>query len=209
VTDNQSPELFGQTPSQTVGPFFHYALPWPGGGDLLCEHDWGARLDLIPAGHDVLNRPSPRQVPGGRPIEIVGRVTDGEGQAVPDALLEIWQADANGDCDGTGDFIGFGRSATGEDGAFRFRTLYPGRVRGPGDVLQAPHIALSILGRGLLKRLATRLYFADDEANADDPILALVPEARRDTLIATQAGADRWRFDIALQGERETVFLAL
>ncbi len=202
MSDNQSPELFGQTPSQTVGPFFHYALPWPGGADLLGEHDWGARLDLLPAGHDVLHRPAQRAAPAPSTIEITGRVTDGEGQPVPDALIEIWQANEDGGR------AGFGRSATGEDGGYRFRTRYPDRLPGPDGVLQAPHIALSVFARGLLRRLATRLYFAGGEGNDADPILTLVPEARRETLIARPEGQDRWRFDIALQGERETVFLA-
>jgi protocatechuate 3,4-dioxygenase alpha subunit len=204
-----------QTPWQTVGPFFHYALPWKGAADLLTgEGDLGARPDLIPPGHDFLDaveRPHSR----GEPIEIVGAVLDGDGQPVPDALVEIWQADPQGryasDEDGRNEppadpkFIGFGRASTNAKGVFRFRTLKPGRVPGPGNSLQAPHIAVGVMGRGLLKRLVTRIYFEDEPANAEDPILALAPETRRGTLIARRDGA-AWRFDIRLQGDGETVF---
>jgi protocatechuate 3,4-dioxygenase, alpha subunit len=180
----------GQTPWQTVGPFFHYGLIREGGADLVAD------------GHD------------GR-IAIVGRVVDGDGQPVPDALVEIWQADAAGRYAHPDDpnhhaadpsFPGFGRSATADDGSFRFLTIRPGRVAGPGNSLQAPHIAVGIMARGMLKRLTTRLYFADAPENAEDPILALVPPTRRDTLIAKREG-DAWRFDIVLQGDAETVFL--
>jgi protocatechuate 3,4-dioxygenase, alpha subunit len=180
----------GQTPWQTVGPFFHYGLIREGGGDLVAE------------GHDGW-------------IQIVGRVTDGDGLPVPDALVEIWQADAAGRYPHPDDpdhaaadpaFPGFGRSATEADGSFRFLTIRPGRVAGPGNSLQAPHIAIGVMARGLLKRLTTRLYFADAPENAEDPILALIPPERRGTLIATRDG-DAWRFDIVLQGAAETVFL--
>jgi protocatechuate 3,4-dioxygenase alpha subunit len=180
----------GQTPSQTVGPFFHYGLIREGGADLVAD------------GHD------------GK-IAIVGRVIDGDGQPVPDALVEIWQADAVGryahpdDLDHAAAdrvFLGFGRSATQADGLFRFTTIRPGRVAGPGNSLQAPHIAIGIMARGMLKRLTTRLYFADAPENAEDPILALIPPERRGTLIAERDG-DTWRFDIVLQGAAETVFL--
>ena len=204
-----------QTPWQTVGPFFHYALPWNGAADLLRgQGDLGARPDLIPPGHNLLDA-VPRAAPRGEPIEIVGVVLDGDGQPVPDALVEIWQADSAGryasDEDGRVEpsadpnFIGFGRAATGADGVYRFRTLKPGRVPGPGNTLQAPHIAVGVLGRGLIKRLVTRIYFEDDPANTDDPVLALAPEARRGTLLARREG-DAWRFDIRLQGAAETVF---
>jgi protocatechuate 3,4-dioxygenase, alpha subunit len=180
----------GQTPWQTVGPFFHYGLIRKGGADLVAD------------GHD------------GR-IAIVGRVIDGDGQPVPDALVEIWQADAAGRYAHPDDpdhaitdpaFLGFGRSATQADGLFCFTTIRPGRVAGPGNSLQAPHIAIGIMARGLLKRLTTRLYFADAPENAEDPILALIPPERRGTLIAERDG-DAWRFDIVLQGAAETVFL--
>lgn len=212
MADNQSPERFGQTPWQTVGPFFHYALPWKGGADLVGTSDLGARPDLIPSGHDLLHVAGPRGPVAGDIIEITGRVTDGAGEAVPDALVEIWQADSAGRYPSEADpslapaFPGFGRAATDEDGTFRFRTIRPGRVPGPGNSLQASHIAVGVLGRGLIKRLVTRLYFEDGEGLEDDPILGLVPAARRVTLVARRAGDALWRFDIRLRGEHETVF---
>ena len=216
--DNQAPELFGQTPSQTVGPFFHYGLPWKGGADLIGKSDMGARPDLFPVSHYVLNQSSPSGVPRGEAIDLRGRVLDGRGEAVPDAMLEIWQANAAGRYASLADrrdsipldphFIGFGRAATGADGGFHFRTIRPGRVPGPDGTLQAPHIALSVLGRGLLKRLATRIYFADCAENDADPVLISVPTERRATLIAQRRGGDWW-LDIVLQGPGETVFFAL
>jgi protocatechuate 3,4-dioxygenase alpha subunit len=206
---------FKQTPWQTVGPFFHYALPWMGAADLVAgEGDLGARPDLIPAGHNLLETVE-RPAVQGLAIEITGLVLDGDGEPVPDALVEIWQADPQGRYASDEDrrdgpesdpnFIGFGRASTSAEGVFRFRTLKPGRVPGPGNSLQAPHIAVSVMGRGLLKRLVTRIYFEDEAANAEDPILALAPEARRGTLIARRDG-EAWRFDIRLQGDDETVF---
>jgi protocatechuate 3,4-dioxygenase alpha subunit len=211
---------FKQTPWQTVGPFFHYGLPWKGAADLVAgAGDVGARLDLIPEDHYLLGPDEPARPPArGLPIEIVGCVCDGDGQPVPDAMVEIWQANPQGRYASEADarkelaldpnFVGFGRASTGADGEFRFRTVKPGRAPGPGNTLQAPHIAVGVLGRGLLKRLVTRLYFDDEESNGEDPILALVPEARRDTLIARRDG-EVWRFDIRLQGERETVFFEI
>ncbi len=215
MPDNQSPELFGQTPSQTVGPFFHYGLPWKGGADLIGQSDLGARPELFPEEHYVLKPSTPRGAVAGEIIEISGLVTDGDGAPVPDAMIEIWQANAAGryaSADDTRDdlpldpnFIGFGRASTGADGVYRFRTIRPGRVPGPGNSLQAPHIAIGVFGRGLVKRLVTRLYFDGAPENEDDPILALVPEDRRDTLIARGSNG-AWRFDIVLQGAGETVF---
>jgi protocatechuate 3,4-dioxygenase alpha subunit len=215
MADNLSPELFGQTPWQTVGPFFHYGLPWKGGADLVGQSDLGARPELFSAEHYLLNVSAARGPIAGRVIEIFGKVTDGDGKPVPDAMVEIWQANAAGryasptdprtDLPLDPDFIGFGRSSTAEDGTYRFRTIRPGCAPGPGNSLQAPHIAIGVFGRGLLKRLVTRLYFADAPENADDPILAIVPADRRDTLIAQPSG-DVWRFDIVLQGNGETVF---
>jgi protocatechuate 3,4-dioxygenase alpha subunit len=217
--DNQSPELFGQTPSQTIGPFFHYGLPWKGGADLVGSSDLGARPELMPDEHYLLSQPSARGEIAGQPIEIVGQVFDAGGAPVPDAMIEIWQANAAGrynspddrreDLPLDADFIGFGRAATGEDGSFRFRTILPGRTPGPGNSLQAAHIAVGVFGRGLLKRLVTRLYFEGEEGHDEDPILALVPSARRATLIAArlQSAPATYRFDIHLQGEHETVFL--
>ncbi len=144
---------------------------------------------------------------------------DGDGTPVPDAMIEIWQANAAGRYRSRDDpreevpldphFVGFGRAATGEDGSYRFRTIMPGRVPGPDGGLQAPHIALSVFARGILKRLATRLYFDGGAGNADDPVLTLVPAGRRDTLIARAAGPGIWSFDVVLQGPDETVFLDL
>jgi protocatechuate 3,4-dioxygenase alpha subunit len=200
--DNQSPELFGQTPSQTVGPFFHHSLTWKGGADLVGEPD-----PCAPSGP-----------PRGEVIDLRGRVLDGQGAAVPDAMLEIWQANAAGRYASLADrrdgipldphFIGFGRTATGADGEFQFRTIRPGRVPAPDGSLQAPHIALSVFGRGILKRLVTRVYFADSVENDADSILASVPAHRRATLIAQRHG-NGWWLDIVLQGPGETVFFAL
>lgn len=205
----------GQTPWQTVGPFFHYGLPWKGGADLTqAGSDLGARLDLTPPGHYHLAEHARQRLIGDEAvIDIVGTVTDADGAPIVDALVEIWQADAAGvyacpddpRADAASAFIGFGRCATDEDGGYRFRTIRPGAVPGPGNHLQAPHIAVSVFGRGLLKRLATRLYFADDPALADDPVLALVPEGRRGSLTARHEGGV-WRFDIRVAGPEETVF---
>jgi protocatechuate 3,4-dioxygenase alpha subunit len=213
--DNQDPALFGQTPSQTVGPFFHYGLPWKGGADLVGQSDMGARPELFPEEHYVLNLSPPRGAVAGETIIVEGVVYDADGKPVPDAMIEIWQANAAGRYASPDDgrlnlpldegFIGFGRAATNEGGLYRFKTVRPGSVPGPGNSLQAPHIAVSVFGRGVIKRLVTRIYFEDAAENPSDPILALVPAERRDTLVARQVD-DAWRFDIVLQGERETVF---
>jgi len=206
--DNQSKALFGQTPWQTVGPFFHYGLPWKGAADLISASELGARPELFAPEHDLLRVTPPRGPVDGLAIEIFGRVLDGDGNPVPDALVEIWQADARGQYQMSGsgrNFIGFGRAATMNDGGYRFRTILPGRVPGPGNSLQAPHIAVGVLARGLLRRLVTRLYFPDSEGLDGDPILELVPQARRDTLMARKE-AGGYRFDIVLQGAGETVF---
>lgn len=208
--DNQSLELFGQTPWQTVGPFFHYGLPWKGGADLVGQSDLGARPELMPEDHYLLAQSRPKGEVAGEIIEIIGRVVDGQGEPLSDAFLEIWQADSTGrhDVPGNTGFIGFGRSSTSDEGEYRFRTVLPGRTAGPGDSLQAPHIAVGVFGRGLLKRLVTRLYFEGEASNSEDPILALVPDDRRGTLMARPVveSPGTWRFDIALQGEHETVF---
>ena len=182
-----------QTPSQTVGPFFHYALPYEAGPYLVSEKTAGERITLE------------------------GRVTDGDGQPVTDALIEIWQANGAGRYNHPEDeqdkpldeaFGGFGRAPTDEQGMFRFYTVKPGSVPGLHNELQAPHVNICILARGVLKRIATRLYFADEpEMNRVDPVLNLVPEARRKTLIA-ERDSDKpvYRLNISLQGENETVF---
>ena len=186
--------MAGQTPSQTVGPFFHDALSWPGAETLVGPDTKGAR------------------------IEIQGRVLDGDGAPVPDALIEIWQANAEGRYAHPEDaqlkpldpaFRGFGRCASDAEGRFRFTTIRPGRVSGRGNALQAPHINIGLFARGLLRRLVTRLYFEDAAANAEDPVLALVPDpARRATLLAKRIAGDNavYSFDIVLQGKDETVF---
>jgi protocatechuate 3,4-dioxygenase alpha subunit len=217
--DNQDPAIFGQTPSQTVGPFFHYGLPWKGGADLVGKSDMGARPELFPEDHYVLNLSAPTGTPQGDAIEIAGHVYDGNGEVVPDAMIEIWQANDAGRYASLDDprdelpvdphFVGFGRSSTSADGVYRFRTIRPGRVPGPGNSLQAPHLAMSVFGRGIVKRLATRLYFVDGAGNDTDPVLAAVPSERRDTLIARRRDDGCWWLDIHLQGARETVFFDL
>lgn len=182
------------TASQTIGPFFRVGLWQPGWADLM-RH--GATGDVI---------------------RIDGGVSDGDGNPVPDALIELWQADANGEYAhpddpraGTGDrlFRGFGRCGTDAEGRFAFRTIVPGRVPADDGTLLAPHVNVTVFARGLLKRLVTRMYFSDRAAENDaDPVLASVPQARRSTLIARrgQAGIPVYTFDIRLQGENETVF---
>jgi protocatechuate 3,4-dioxygenase, alpha subunit len=185
----------GQTPSQTVGPFF--------------------KPSLIRAGSETLATAKTR----GERIIVAGRVLDGDGAAVNDAMIEIWQANADGRYDHPDDqqeklidpnFRGFGRAATDEEGRFRFATIMPGAVAGSGGVAHAPHINVSIFARGLLKRLVTRIYFPGEPLNAADPLLAFVPAARRSTLIARAGSSAPMRefiFDINLQGANETVFL--
>jgi protocatechuate 3,4-dioxygenase, alpha subunit len=197
-------QRLGQTPWQTVGPFFHYALPHPGGADLVGPSEAGARRDLVPPEHFRLEPLARAANPPGEIIEIEGRVLDGAGEPLPDALIEIWQADAQGAYGNQ--FAHFGRAATEDDGGFRFRTIRPGRVAGPGNTLQAAHIAVGVMGRGLLRRLVTRIYFGGDPGLDEDPVLALTPEARRGTLLARTTGPGRYRFDIVLQGPGETVF---
>jgi protocatechuate 3,4-dioxygenase, alpha subunit len=152
-------------------------------------------------------------------ISITGVVYDGKGDPVPDNLIETWQADPHGrlaDLHGYGGgsqlagFRGFARAGYEDgDGSYEIITVKPGPVPGPSGVLQAPHVDVSVFARGLLRRLVTRIYFADEErANATDPVLGLVPGERRETLLAlpTEGG---YRFDIRLQGEGETVFFAV
>lgn len=189
------------TPSATVGPFFLFGLlpSTYGGTDIITN-------DLVTP--DV----------SGERIRIEGRVLDGDGMPVPDALLEIWQADAAGRYAHPVDnravpnaaFKGFGRAPTDAEGRFAFETIKPGAVPGPNGRMQAPHIAVNLFSRGILKHMMTRIYFSDETAaNAADPILGLVPEDRRASLIATraeQAVKPTYRFDVRMQGEDETVF---
>ncbi len=182
------------TPSQTVGPFFKRAL--------------------IRNEFQMLVRPETH----GERVLVEGRVLDGGGAAVDDAMIEIWQANAEGRYDHPEDrqeklldptFHGFGRAATGADGRFRLLTVKPGSLPGSDNVLQAPHINVSVFARGLLNRLVTRIYFPDEPLNATDPVLNSIPAARRATLIARRPGAGSenvLRFDVILQGKDETVF---
>jgi protocatechuate 3,4-dioxygenase, alpha subunit len=180
------------TPSQTVGPFFSIGLD-----PLRAEN-------LASAG-----------VSGER-VAIVGRVLDGDGLPVPDAVLEIWQANPHGkyaqaqdhqDTTAAREFCEFGRVPTNDAGEFRFTTLKPGPVPGPEGRMQAPHLAVSIFMRGLLNRLVTRIYFPDDSANANDFILNLVERSRRPTLIARRTSLpSQLEWNVILQGADETVF---
>lgn len=216
--DNQHPALFGQTPSQTVGPFFHYALPWKGCADLIGSSKMGARPDLFAERHYAMRAAERAGRPAGEAIEVAGRVLDADGHPVPDAMLEIWQTNAAGRYASRSDtreaipldphFVGFARAAVDAQGVYRFRTIRPGRVPGPEGTMQAPHLAMSVFGRGLLKRLATRLYFADMADNASDPLLLAIPPARRVTLVAQEVEGVWW-LDVRLAGDRETVFLDL
>ncbi len=181
------------TTSQTVGPYF--------------------KIGFSPLYRDQLAGPGVR----GERITIEGRVLDGDGKPVPDAVLELWQADAEGKYASPSDlenepaekaFFGFGRISTDDGGAFRFSTIKPGSVAGPGEMEQAPHIVVSIFMRGLLTRLVTRIYFSGEQANEKDAVLQLVEPQRRNSLmagpVAGKPGLLEW--NVILQGERETVF---
>jgi protocatechuate 3,4-dioxygenase, alpha subunit len=177
------------TPSQTVGPFLALGLTWP-------------------TGHLVV----PEDTPGA--IRISGVLRDGAGDVVPDGLIETWQADPDGRFDHPDDprgatgsgFTGFGRCATDGEGRFRIVTLKPGAI---GDG-QAPHIDVTVLARGLLDRVVSRIYFPDEQdANAADPLLSALPAERASTLVARDAGPGELHWDVRLQGEGETVFLAV
>ncbi len=191
----------GITPSQTVGPFFKYGLT-PGG-----KYDWNDAF-----GSNLVTADA-----SGERIRVQGRVFDGDGRPVPDAMLEIWQADAQGRFADPKDqralpnakFRGFGRCGTDANGDYAFDTIKPGPVPDPDGKPQAPHILLVVFARGMLLHLYSRIYFDGEAANAADPVLALVPPDRRATLIAKRQpgnGNPVYRFDIRLQGEDETVF---
>jgi protocatechuate 3,4-dioxygenase alpha subunit len=187
------------TPSQTVGPFFHLGLVRAEWGDLTADNPVGQR------------------------IAIEGRVIDGDGAPVSDALIEVWQANAAGRYnhpdDGREDkpldphFRGFGRVATDADGCYRLVTIKPGPVPGRGNAWQAPHINVVLFARGLLRHLYTRIYFADETAaNGSDPLLSAIDDdsVRRSLLARREPGRDEppvYRFDIVMQGENETAFL--
>jgi protocatechuate 3,4-dioxygenase alpha subunit len=190
----ENPNRLAPTPGQTVGPFFGYALPYAGGGDL---------------------------VPPGRPgaIQLHGFVRDGAGAPIPDALLEIWQADPDGQVprqagslrrDGY-PFTGWGRAATDNAGHYSFTTLEPGAT----DDGRAPFFAVTVFARGLLDRLFTRVYLPDHPALSTDPLLGSLPADRRATLVARREpsgrsgdGSGGLAFDVTLQGDGETVFLS-
>jgi protocatechuate 3,4-dioxygenase alpha subunit len=168
------------TPSQTVGPFLHIGLLWEDGPDVVPDGTAGAIL-------------------------IAGRIVDGDGAPVPDALVETWQCDGGGRFDNPG-FRGFGRCPTGSDGRYRIRTVKPAALSTGDGATEAPHLDVSVFARGLLDRVVTRIYFADEpDANAADPVLSTVDSDRRATLVAEPVGGG-YRFDIQLQGRNETVF---
>lgn len=194
--DTSRPESVLPTPSHTVGPFYGHALPFPGGGEIA------------PVGHPDT-------------ITLQGYITDGEGNPLPDAFVELWGADPDGNVpqvDGSlrrdpasgghlgrngVEFTGWGRIQTDANGHWTARTLRPG-ARGQS----APYLSVCVFARGLLVHLYTRIYLPGDEAAlAADPLLSRVPDERRDTLIARQQRDGTYRFDIRLQGEGETVFL--
>lgn len=178
------------TASQTLGPFFNYALP------SIADLTGGGKAE-------------------GRGIVLRGRVTDVNVAPVRDALVEIWQANAAGtyahplDRDEARprdpDFNGFGRVLTDAEGGFSFTTVMPGPVPFEGNRWQAPHVSVAVFSAGLLRRMRTRAYFPGEELNADDPVLAAVPAGRRPLLVA-QAEDGGFRFDIRLRGENETPF---
>ena len=182
------------TPGQTVGPFFALGLDRPEWSDMT------------------------RRNPEGERIVIEGRVLDGDGAPVPDALIELWQANAAGRYDHVEDaqadkkidpgFHGYGRVATDAQGCFQIKTIKPGPVSGRGNALQAPHINVAFFARGLLRQLHTRIYFSDETANASDPLLCGIDDdAVRNTLIARRGDDSAYRFDFVLQGKNETAFL--
>lgn len=181
------------TSSQTVGPYVKIGFePF-------------SVVDLAPPG-----------VTGER-LTLSGRVTDGDGKPVNDAVIEIWQANTHGKYAHPEDaqekpvetgFRGFGRCLADAQGGYRFSTIKPGSVPGPGGAPQAPHIVVTVFMRGLLKHLITRVYFPDEPANADDPVLKLVPADRRATLVAKRSPTDRsaLEWNVNVQGQDETVF---
>jgi protocatechuate 3,4-dioxygenase alpha subunit len=197
----QQTKVQGVTPSQTVGPYFAYGLMSNG------KYDW----------NDAFTNNLVTPDTSGERVRVEGRVFDGDGQPVPDCMLEIWQADAQGRFADPQDkrampnssFKGFGRCGTDANGGYAFDTIKPGQVVDPDGKPQAPHLLLAIFARGMLLHNYTRIYFGGEAANAADPVLALVPADRRATLIATRqpgSGNAVYCLDIRLQGDNETVF---
>ncbi len=191
--NSTTPKLI-PTPGQTVGPFFALGLDRPEWADMT------------------------RHNPQGERIIIEGQVLDGDGAPVPDALIELWQANAAGRYDHIADeqadkkvdpnFHGYGRVATDSGGRFRVKTIKPGPVPGRGNALQAPHVNVAFFARGLLRHLHTRIFFSDEPATARDPLLSgIADESARKTLIARTGDGGIYRFDIVLQGRNETAFL--
>jgi protocatechuate 3,4-dioxygenase alpha subunit len=181
------------TPSQTIGPFYF--------GTIVKA----CRADLAPLG-----------VAGER-IELAVTLHDAEGAIVPDGLIEIWQANSHGRYNHPEDrrnlpldsgFDGYGRASTDTAGTARFGTVKPGRVPWPAGGMQAPHVNVSVFARGVLNRLATRLYFEGEPANAEDPVLKMLPADRRATLLARRNGT-AWHLPVYLGGAKETVFFDL
>ncbi|MGH9105360.1 MAG: protocatechuate 3,4-dioxygenase subunit alpha [Acidimicrobiales bacterium] len=210
------------TPSQTAGPFVALGTAWNAGAGALRPGDADAGdADAGDAGRESAARPdrtagpaAEETVPGA--VTVTGRVLDGAGEPVTDAMVEFWQADEEGRFppDTPPGWTGFARALTGPDGGYRLVTGKPGPTPGPGGRAQAPHIDVSIFARGLLHRLVARIYFSDEEeANHRDPVLAGVDPSRRDRLVAHLVvppgpGGRAYRFDFHLQGPQETVFFA-
>jgi protocatechuate 3,4-dioxygenase alpha subunit len=185
-----------ETPSQTAGPYVHIGMtPNFCGITGICDADLGLTM-LTPNAK-------------GERITITGRLFDGAGVPVSDAVIELWQADGEGTFSAPG-FSGWGRQPTQADGTYAFETVKPGAVTGPDGKPQAPHVSLWIVARGINIGLQTRLYFSDEsEANAADFVLnKIMDPRRRDTLVARRedGNSPRYLLDIHLQGERETVF---
>jgi protocatechuate 3,4-dioxygenase alpha subunit len=194
-------KVTGITPSQTVGPFFKYGLT------PNRKYAWNDAFTANLVTPDV----------SGDRIRVEGTVYDGDGAPVPDCMLEVWQADAQGRFSDPQDqralpntaFRGFGRCGTDGEGRFSFDTIKPGSVPDPDGKPQAPHLLLAVFARGMLRHLYTRIYFDGEAANGSDPVLALVPADRRATLIATRQpgnGGAVYKLDLRLQGGEETVF---
>lgn len=186
-------ELLGATPSQTVGPYLSIVLAWEDGPDVAAPGTPGL-------------------------ITVAGRLTDGAGMPVPDGLIEVWQADPDGrfahpdDPRGSSTyqgFRGFGRCPTAADGSFAFHTVKPGSLPDGAGGTEAPHLDVSVLARGLLHRLVTRIYFPDEiEANDADPVLSSLEPTDRERLVAVPDG-EGLRFDLRLQGDDQTPFFRI